>query len=101
MNNRKEYKDVFHKRLNAIKSIYDMTACDMARKCDIPCVTMTTYVRNTRTPRSDFAVMIADGFGVSVGWLIGKEPSTERERQIEEYMQLKEKLDEMAEEIKI
>lgn len=67
-------KDVVAERLRALQSHYGSTLQEMADRCGLPKRSLENYMRskNPQRPGLDALVSMANGFEVSVDWLVGR-----------------------------
>lgn len=64
----------FNERFKFLKEIQNLSAKELSIELRIPQSTLSNYLRN-REPNYDNLIAIAEFFGVTVDWLIGRESS--------------------------
>ena len=72
MLNLRRYKMTFQNRLKQLREESNLTQLELAQKFNITSQTISQYERGIRTPDFNLLNSIADFFGVSVDYLLGR-----------------------------
>lgn len=83
---------VINNRLNEAMTARGMTASELSQKSGLSKSTISRYLSNERSPKSEAITKMAQALDVSASWLLGYDVPMSKENQINEHIVLIEKL---------
>lgn len=73
MKNINELLEIFSDRLKDLMDARKLNIKDMSREINIPRSTINSWTLKKRSPRIDYLNILADFFGVTTDYLLGRE----------------------------